>query len=246
MKKTLSLGIIALMLLTGGCCKNKEKEKEISTAYVEFDKNVTCSAEKTAEVKKEEEFDFEELDAEELAFLDDLDDELLDFEQEEELAYLSELEKDDEEEPSIEEVELVQIDEDKENTDHVEWKPERRKFAFKSLNFAFNSTRLEGQKDTLEENINIARAATEAGNTVIIQGHACEICEDDEINNRMSINRAQTIKNTMVTQGELPADQLEVVGYGKEMPLVFSNAEEKEELIEDLSPNRRVDFSITS
>ena len=55
--------------------------------------------------------------------------------------------------------------------------------------------------------------------------------------------RAESVKSVLVERG-VPAERLETVAFGNEMPEVWSDAEKKEEQIADLAPNRRVDFAI--
>ena len=77
----------------------------------------------------------------------------------------------------------------------------------------------------------------------MIQGH-CDQTGKEEYNMQLSIERAQTVKDALVVQG-VPADKVEVVGFGNEMPLVWSDQTERDRIIEELAPNRRVEISVS-
>ncbi len=217
MKKFLSLGLIAVLLLAGGCGKKKKKDM----AFMELDEAATHSS--LALTQAEEESRFEDL----------LPEEDVDFQ---EIAFLDE--------QALEE-ELALAEAEAEADDAVEWrkKDDERQFDLKAIKFGFNTAELskdEGKK--LEEDEQVIRDAIEEGKTVIIQGHADQL-GPEEYNLKLSMARAESVKSVLVERG-VPAERLETVAFGNEMPEVWSDAEKKEEQIADLAPNRRVDFAI--
>jgi len=116
-------------------------------------------------------------------------------------------------------------------------------YAFKTINFKFNSNKtLEGQGNSVEQDIEVARTAIQEGKSIVINGHACQLGTPAH-NLALSLNRAQVIKNTMIAHG-LPAEKIEIIGMGNEMPLVWTEEKERGKQIAALAPNRRVEISI--
>jgi outer membrane protein OmpA-like peptidoglycan-associated protein len=47
-----------------------------------------------------------------------------------------------------------------------------------------------------------------------------------------------------MAQAGLPGDKIKTVGFGFEMPLVWSDKKDRSELIQELAQNRRAEFAI--
>ena len=78
---------------------------------------------------------------------------------------------------------------------------------------------------------------TDAGHTVVLQGHACPFAGSREYNIMLSENRSKQIKEYFVQHG-IPADKLKVVGFGFEKPIVrYGNMEQH-------AVNRRVEYQV--
>lgn len=115
---------------------------------------------------------------------------------------------------------------------------------FKTVHFDINGKSVKGvEKDLLEENIALAAQAVEEGFDVVIEGHCCQLGPDG-YNLALSQQRAESIKNEMVKRG-IPAKNIKTVALGNEAPVVYTDAKEKSQQIKDLSPNRRVEISVS-
>jgi outer membrane protein OmpA-like peptidoglycan-associated protein len=114
---------------------------------------------------------------------------------------------------------------------------------FETLHFAFNDSGvLPEEREALDRNIEAARAATAEGHKVVIQGH-CDQLGSPAYNLALSVERANAIKNEMVKQGISEAS-VEVVGVGSEMPLVWSDSQDRDQKITELAANRRAEISV--
>ncbi|MFH1644208.1 MAG: OmpA family protein [bacterium] len=142
----------------------------------------------------------------------------------------------------------------KDEMDDVDWEDEELlaleeeteiidDYKFKNVQFALNKYGVRtDQKNILDENLRLAKRASEEGKNLTIIGHACQL-GDAAYNMPLSENRAKAIKNLFVKNG-ISHDKIKVIGMGQERPLVWSNETEKEKLIDDLAPNRRVEILI--
>jgi len=121
---------------------------------------------------------------------------------------------------------------------------EEAEFVFNSLQCKFNSAGLvDGQDEAFEENLELARLALEEGFELVLEGHGDQTGSAG-YNESLSLQRAQAVKDVLVAQG-LPAEKIRTVGLGNEVPLVWTDAEERDVVIAELAPNRRVEFVIT-
>lgn len=115
--------------------------------------------------------------------------------------------------------------------------------AFETLHFAFNESGiLPEEKVLLNKNIETARAVTAEGRKIVIQGH-CDQLGSPAYNLALSVERANAIKNEMIKEG-VSEDAVEVVGVGSEMPVVWSDAQDRDQKITELAPNRRAEISV--
>jgi outer membrane protein OmpA-like peptidoglycan-associated protein len=163
------------------------------------------------------------------------------FDEEEELA-LSE----DEGSFDLAEADLEEFDEEEEAEKELSWGDEEEsKFAFKTIQFDLNSDNIaDDQRAVLEENALLAKEAAEEGRTVIVQGHSCQMGEDKtSFNLKLSVARAKAVKDELINMG-VPAENIEIVGCGQEMPMVFSDADDRDTRIEELAENRRVELVV--
>lgn len=114
---------------------------------------------------------------------------------------------------------------------------------FKTVHFDLNKNEIRAdQAPILEEDIKLARQAVEEGKDVVVQGHCCQL-GPDSYNLALSQRRAEAIKQEMISRG-VDAKHVKTVGCGNEMPLVWSDAQEKKALIQELAPNRRAEILI--
>ena len=116
-------------------------------------------------------------------------------------------------------------------------------YKFKNVQFNLNKYGTKkDQKNVLDENIKTAKRAVEDGKVLTIIGHGCQL-GDASFNMPLSENRAKTIKKVFVKNG-IPEDKVKILGMGQEKPLVWSNQTDKDQLIAELSPNRRVEIIV--
>lgn len=116
--------------------------------------------------------------------------------------------------------------------------------AFRTLHFDFDKAAIRAdQRDLLAADVEAARAAIENGKNVIIQGH-CDQIGSPAYNLALSEKRAKVVKNELVAHG-LPAHKVEIIGFGSEVPQVWSDAQEREQLIVELAANRRAEFALS-
>lgn len=228
LRKILMSCSLVVALLMAGCGKKKEDTKKVA-----FGDPIEELANSQIPVLDEElENFFEDDDAvEEFAFLeDDFDDSEFDLDEGEVFAELDDLFDEDEFE-----------DEDS----FVAWNDEEEieELNFKTLQFDINRNAIrDDQSDFLKENIEAAKNAVAEGKTVIIQGHACQL-GSPSYNIPLSEKRAEAIKKEMVKNG-VPAEKIKTIGYGQEMPVVWSEQTDKQALINELAPNRRAEITV--
>lgn len=109
------------------------------------------------------------------------------------------------------------------------------KKALSKIHFDFDSYVLSQQaRDTLYNNAEYLLKKYQG--KVRLEGH-CDERGSDEYNLALGENRAKAAMNYLVTLG-VPAEQLAIVSYGKERPLVNEHTEEA------WAQNRRVEFEL--
>jgi len=109
------------------------------------------------------------------------------------------------------------------------------KQALSRIYFEFDSYVLSQQsRDTLYNNAEYLLKKYQG--KVRLEGH-CDERGSDEYNLALGENRAKAAMNYLITLG-VPADQLSIVSYGKERPLVNDHTEEA------WAQNRRVEFEV--
>jgi outer membrane protein OmpA-like peptidoglycan-associated protein len=113
-------------------------------------------------------------------------------------------------------------------------------YAFKAVHFDFNKDTIKAdQRTIIDGNVQLAHQATEQGKKVVVEGH-CDQIGSAAYNLALSQRRAQAIKEKMVKAG-IAEDDIKIVGYGNERPLVWSDAQDRVALIKELAPNRRAE-----
>lgn len=116
-------------------------------------------------------------------------------------------------------------------------------FSFKTVQFDLNKNNIrEDQKNAVEEDILVAQDAISQGKQVVIEGHCCQTGSAG-YNLVLSQRRAEAVKSEMVKHG-LDADNLKTIGYGYERPIVWSDAQDRTELVKELAPNRRAEVLV--
>lgn len=113
-------------------------------------------------------------------------------------------------------------------------------YAFNAVNFDFNKNDIRpDQIAKIDENCEVAREAFENQKEIVVQGHSDQI-GSASYNLALSQQRAEAVKAAMVEKG-LDESHIKTVGYGFEMPLVYSDKEDRASLIKELEPNRRAE-----
>jgi outer membrane protein OmpA-like peptidoglycan-associated protein len=120
---------------------------------------------------------------------------------------------------------------------------QNEKYAFERVHFEFNKNCIRAdQKAVLKKDIELARAVAGDGKEVVIQGH-CDQLGEAAYNLVLSQRRAETVKTELVKAG-LPDEKIKTVGYGFEMPLVWSDKKDRSELIKEYAVNRRAEIVV--
>jgi peptidoglycan-associated lipoprotein len=113
-------------------------------------------------------------------------------------------------------------------------------YAFKAVHFDFNKDNVKAdQRTIINENVQLAHQASEQGKKIVVEGH-CDQLGSAAYNLALSQRRAQAIKEKMVQAG-IASDDIKIVGYGNERPLVWSDAQDRASLVRELAPNRRAE-----
>lgn len=224
--KNISLAAITLLLLLPGCGKKEKKVEE---------KKVALATQKEVPVLKEEVEEFIDDDnIQEFAFVDD------------------EKNLKDQNKPTT----LAKAEEQEEDTftDDVSWQEEetetpttkeetKNAYSFKTVYFDLNKNNIrKDQKAVVTTDIETAKKAVNEGKKVIIGGHCCQL-GSPSYNLALSERRANTLKKEMIKNG-IPAENVKAIGYGQEMPVVWSDTSDKKALIKELAPNRRAEIAI--
>ena len=220
-----------------------------------FAKQFFKAAEKAKEIPvlKEEVEEFFDDDAiSEFAFVDDENFTEKDLEKKEEIENdtLIPLETAKKEEIDIPE----DFFEDEKEEDLVFWEEEEEeeektlekadeKPKFKTVYFDLNKNNIrKDQKEIVAQNIEVAKKLAEDGEEIIVNGNCCQLGAPS-YNIPLSERRAKAIKKEMVKQG-VPKENIKTVGWGQEMPIVFSDTTNRKTQIEELAPNRRAEIII--
>ena len=222
------VGTLAIILTTllVGCCKDKEKRVEKRSTKVEAgyqEDFETPSFAMAYNQGGEYVIDEETPDLEKFEFVE------ADEEDDGDSAYWAEAEIDLEasslEEEDSSELSLAKGEEE----------------SFERIQFPLNGNKpFNNQNNTLKVNINKAKKIVSEGKSLSVVGHCCQMGAAD-FNMALSLQRAETIKKEMVAKG-IPGEKITVVAAGQENPLVFTDAEDKQTKIKDLSPNRRAEM----
>ena len=146
-------------------------------------------------------------------------------------------------EDDVYEVAELDLENDLELADYDELAYEDDFFEFEPIQFAFDSDTLSrGQEELLEQEIELAHEAVEAGESIVIEAYGCQIGTEN-YNSPLTQRRAEAMKQRFVAAG-IPADKVIARGMGQEQPLVWSDATERLQRIRELAPNRRVEISL--
>jgi len=105
-----------------------------------------------------------------------------------------------------------------------------------NIQFQFESARLTAQSIPAIEQIARELKANQNWSKLTITGYTCNM-GPDAVNNRLSLQRAEAVKNELVRLG-IPANRIEVVGKGSANPIA-SNA-----TLAGRQQNRRVEFQL--
>jgi len=93
--------------------------------------------------------------------------------------------------------------------------------AFKTVYFDFNKDNIRtDQSDVIKSDIQVAKATLDEGKEIVVQGH-CDQLGEAAYNLVLSQRRAEAIK-TQMAQAGLPSEKIKTVGFGFEMPVVWS------------------------
>ncbi len=250
MRINLSLIAVVLMLLLPGCgkksesakkSKNKNKkvalnlENENKTIILNDEATLLTSAEKINEIpvlKEEIEDFFEDDSISEFAFIDN--EEFSEKEADENVAINEDsfFEEEDVDDNLVywEEEETINKEEDKPK--------------FETVFFDLNKNNVkENQHDILTKNIESAKEAVKDGKKIIVNGHCCQLGAPS-YNIPLSERRAKAIKQEMIKKG-IPEENIKTIGWGQEMPEVFSESSDNQSKIKELAPNRRAEITIS-
>lgn len=135
---------------------------------------------------------------------------------------------------------------DNENEEEV--KPEvdeatSKAFEFKTVNFTLNDNKIrDDQVEKIEQDSEIAKTAVEKGKKIVVQGHCCQL-GSYSYNMALSQRRADAVKKELVKRG-VEESSIKTVGYGSEMPLVWSDKTDRKSLIDELAVNRRAEVVV--
>ena len=111
-------------------------------------------------------------------------------------------------------------------------------FNFKTVYFGFDEHNVKpDQKVVLAYDMEVAKAAAEAGKEVVCEAHACHSAGSKTYNLSKSEKRGWTVASALRDAG-IPEGSIKVVGRGAEMPAVQGGDRDQQ------WPNRRVDFKI--
>lgn len=228
--KKLSLLALALAVLVSGCGKKKEESsKAKGKELVENTDIPVMSEENERFVDNDGVSDF--------VFVDDNDELDTDKKGTDKLAEAAPVAT------SQPEFAWVDSEEPEEGSKPESDEAEAKTFDFKTVNFTLNKNDIRNdQIAKIDHDCQIAKQATAEGKKVVVQGHCCQM-GSYSYNMALSQRRADAIKKEMVKRG-ITEDSIKTVGYGSEMPLVWSNKTDRKSLIDELAVNRRAEVVV--
>jgi outer membrane protein OmpA-like peptidoglycan-associated protein len=92
------------------------------------------------------------------------------------------------------------------------------KARLRGLEFSHDGTEIDGADAAILDLVADAIKKNCTGKTVTIEGHASISEGSAEHNQKLSLNRAEAVRDYLISRG-LPAEQLKAVGYGSTRPL---------------------------
>jgi outer membrane protein OmpA-like peptidoglycan-associated protein len=219
--KKLALLCVLLALVAAGCGKKREKVQPRSKVPA---KSRSIKKNKNLALKDTEDF-FDNDAVSDFAFVDDENEKKAKTDAKKDLA----LAQNDINEAAQEDLTADQSEESG--------------IAFKTVHFDLNRNKIRpDQKTLVEEDCNLAKEATQKGKHVVVHGHCCQL-GSHSYNMALSQQRAETIKQEMIRNG-IDEKDIKTVGYGSEMPLVWSEKKDRASLIKELAPNRRAEIMV--
>ena len=127
----------------------------------------------------------------------------------------------------------------------LSWSEQDSEKAFEPVLFTFNKYDIrEDQKAVAAKDASLAKNITAEGHKIVVQGHADKF-GSASYNLALSEKRAAAVRSEIAAKG-VDTELIEIVGFGQEMPLVWSDAQDKETQIKDLQPNRRAEIVTVS
>ena len=115
---------------------------------------------------------------------------------------------------------------------------EQSRHGFRPIYFEFDKDRIRpGQQASIEFDLARAKELTLKGQTIVIEGHACQFAGSAKYNMHLSERRARFVRQYFIENG-IPRSKLKVVGRGSEMCVVPTGDKEQQ------APNRRVEFLV--
>jgi peptidoglycan-associated lipoprotein len=136
------------------------------------------------------------------------------------------------------------VKETEELEEALAWADSEDAYEFKVVQFNLNGNSVrKDQEAVVAENLELAKEAVAEGREIVISGHCCQIGAAG-YNLALSEKRAKAIKDEMVNGG-IAEGKVKIVGCGSEMPVVWSDKQDKKELVEELAVNRRAEITLT-
>jgi outer membrane protein OmpA-like peptidoglycan-associated protein len=225
MRKIFICFFAAVALFFVGCGKREKKDSSLAQSAVETKSQIPV-------YKFEADEFFDDKDVTELAFVDGKE--------------VADAEDSDEKAISASDSEVSSFD---------DWDDDKMSFAFEEeqsvaeglgfevVNFDLNKNNIrDDQKVRVAKNVESADKAVKLGKKVIVAGHTCELGAAS-YNMSLSERRAKAVRDEMVKKG-VPEKKIKILGCGSEVPIVLSDAKDREEKIEELSLNRRAEVSL--
>lgn len=224
--KNLSLMALVVLVLFAGCGKKKEEKVRVDSS-----KNIAVADNSDIPVLSQ---DSESLvDGEgvsDFAFVDD---------EAEENKKLSDASVRDASPVATAQQEYALVD----NDSSEEEEETANNVPFKSIQFDLNKNAIKNdQVASLEKDCQLADEVVKQGKKVVVQGHCCQL-GSYSYNMALSQRRADIIKKEMVKRG-VPEGDIKAVGFGNELPLVWSSKTDRPSLVKELAPNRRAEVVI--
>lgn len=109
--------------------------------------------------------------------------------------------------------------------------------SFDDIQFEFNSSKLTSSSYAVLDGIASVLKENASGNKITVSGHT-DYIGSNEFNQRLSIQRANTVKDYLVSKG-VPAANITVKGYGETRPIADNST------AAGRAQNRRVEFDVT-